>query len=459
MSRRVDPMKKKTFVLDTNVLLFDPLAILKFGANDIVIPITVIEEIDRFKKDLNEIGRNARQVSRFLDEMRRKGNLLEGVPLESKGTLYVDLPDDKPIGLPAALETNKADNIILATALKHKNIDSRKAIIFVTKDTNLRIKADLLGVTAVDYEPGDQKVEELFAGMRILDCSKKDIDDFFKEKKLALTSLKNTAGIMPNEYVILRDASEKAHTALGRYDLTSNALVPLLKGVVDGVWGIIPRNVEQIFAMDMLLNDDIRLVSLVGKAGTGKTLLAIAAGLALTIDAGAYAKLLVSRPVFPLGKDIGYLPGDIEEKLNPWMAPIFDNLEYILGAGEAAAAPGTKKKLGSGRKWQELINQGMLNIEPLTYIRGRSIANQYLIVDEAQNLTPHEIKTIITRAGNYTKIVLTGDCFQIDNPYIDSSSNGLSYTVERFKGQKIAAHVTLVKGERSELAELAANLL
>lgn len=459
MSRRVDLIKRKTFVLDTNVLLFDPLAILKFGANDIVIPITVIEEVDKFKKDLNENGRNARQVSRFLDEMRRKGNLLEGVALENKGTLYVDLPDEKPVGLPVAFESNKADNIILATALKHKNIDSRKEIIFVTKDTNLRIKSDLLGIKAVDYEPGDQKIEELYAGVRYIDCTKKDIDDFFKEKKLAITNLKNTADIMPNEYVILRDSTDKAHTALGRYDLVNNAIVPLLRGVVDGVWGIVPRNVEQIFALDMLLNDDIRLVSLVGKAGTGKTLLAIAAGLALTIDAGSYAKLLVSRPVFPLGKDIGYLPGDVEEKLNPWMAPIFDNLEYILGTGEASSATGAKKKVGPGRKWQELINQGMLNIEPLTYIRGRSIANQYLIVDESQNLTPHEIKTIITRAGNFTKIVLTGDCFQIDNPYIDSSSNGLSYIVERFKGQKISAHVTLVKGERSELAELAANLL
>jgi len=460
MSRRVDVVKRKTFVLDTNVLLFDPQAILKFGANDIVIPITVVEEVDKFKKDLNENGRNARQVSRFLDEMRRKGNLLEGVQLDNKGTLYVDLPDEKPTGLPIAFESNKADNIILATALKHKNIDSRKPVIFVTKDTNLRIKSDLLGIKAVDYEPGDQKIEELYAGMRNIDCTKKDIDDFFKEKKLAVTNLKNTLDLLPNEYVILRDATDKTHTALGRYDLTSKMILPLLRGVVEGVWGIIPRNVEQIFAMDMLLNDDIRLVSLVGKAGTGKTLLAIAAGLALTIDAGAYAKLLVSRPVFPLGKDIGYLPGDIEEKLNPWMAPIFDNLEYILGSGEAATTgPAGKKKVGPGRKWQELINQGMLNIEPLTYIRGRSIANQYLIVDEAQNLTPHEIKTIITRAGNYTKIVLTGDCFQIDNPYIDSSSNGLSYVVERFKDQKIAAHVTLVKGERSELAELAANLL
>jgi PhoH-like ATPase len=453
-------MKKKTFVLDTNVLLFDPLAILKFGANDIVIPITVIEEVDRFKKDLNENGRNARQVSRFLDEMRRKGNLLDGVPLENKGVLYVDLPDEKPTEMPLAFESNKADNIILATALKHKNIDSRKMVVFVTKDTNLRIKADLLGIRAVDYEPGDQRVEELYSGMKYVDCTQKQIDDFFKEKKIPIESLKGVIDILPNEYLVLKDSADKSHTALGRYDLASKSVVPLLRGVVDGVWGIIPRNVEQIFAMDMLLNDDIRLVSLVGKAGTGKTLLAIAAGLSLTIDAGIYAKLLVSRPVFPLGKDIGYLPGDIEEKLNPWMAPIFDNLEYILGTGESnTATNGKKKQGGSTRKWQELINQGMLNIEPLTYIRGRSIANQYLIVDEAQNLTPHEIKTIITRAGNYTKIVLTGDCFQIDNPYIDSSSNGLSYVVERFKAQKISSHITLVKGERSELAELAANLL
>ncbi len=453
-------MRRKTFVLDTNVILFDPQAIMKLGANDIVIPIIVIEEMDRFKKDLNENGRNARQFSRFLDEMRGKGSLLDGVPLDSKGgVLYIDLPDEK-VGLqmPGFLEGKTGDNVILATALKHKNIDNRKMVVLITKDTNLRIKADLLGIKAVDYEPGDQRIDELYAGIRYLDCTKEDIDMFFREKRIPLSNLKNTAGIQPNEYVILKNIVEPSHTALGRYDLGSNSIVQLLKGVADGVWGIIPRNVEQIFAMDMLMNDDMRLVSLVGKAGTGKTLLALAAGLSLTIDSGSYARLLVSRPVFPLGKDIGYLPGDIEEKLNPWMAPIFDNLEYILGSGEASTA-GKKKQTGGVRKWQELINQGMLNIEPLTYIRGRSIANQYLIVDEAQNLTPHEIKTIITRAGNFTKIVLTGDCYQIDNPYIDSSSNGLTYIVERFKGQKISAHVTLAKGERSELAELAANLL
>ncbi len=452
-------MKRKTFILDTNVLLFDPLAMLKFGANDIVIPITVIEEIDKFKKDLTENGRNARQISRFIDEMRAKGNLLEGVSLDGKGILYVDIPDEKGNLLPAVFDSNKADNAILSTAMKHKKIDSRKVVIFVTKDTNLRIKADILGLKAVDYEPGDQKIDELYSGIRYIECAKKDIDNFYKEKKMALTGLKNTAGLLPNEYVILRDLSDRSHTALGRYDLNGGTIVPLLKGALEGVWGITPKNVEQIFALDMLLNDDIRLVSIIGKAGTGKTLLALAAGLSMTIDDGSYTRLLVSRPVFPLGKDIGYLPGDIEEKLNPWMAPIFDNLEYILGSGESSSSATGKKRPGGARKWQELINQGMLNIEPLTYIRGRSIANQYLIVDEAQNLTPHEIKTILTRAGNYTKIVLTGDCFQIDNPYIDSSSNGLSYVVERFKDQKIAGHVTLVKGERSELAELSANLL
>jgi len=456
-------MKRKTFVLDTNVLLFDPQAIMKLGANDIIIPITVIEEMDKFKKDLNENGRNARQFSRFIDDMRSKGSLLDGVPLDNNkgGVLFVDLPDEKSTTpMLNFLDSKTSDNIILATALKHKNIDNRKTVIFITKDTNLRIKADLLGLKAVDYEPGDQRIDELYAGIRYVECTKEEIDTFFRDKRVPLTHLRNVGGIMPNEYVILKNIVEPSHTALGRYDLSSNSVVQLLKGVADGVWGIIPRNVEQIFAMDMLMNDDMRLVSLVGKAGTGKTLLALAAGLALTIDSGVYSKLLVSRPVFPLGKDIGYLPGDIDEKLNPWMAPIFDNLEYILGSGEVSTAGKKKPASGGGvRKWQELINQGMLNIEPLTYIRGRSIANQYLIVDESQNLTPHEIKTIITRAGNFTKIVLTGDCYQIDNPYIDSSSNGLTYTVERFKGQKIAGHVTLAKGERSELAELAANLL
>lgn len=451
-------MAKKTFILDTNVLLFDPLAFLKLGKNNIVVPITVIEEIDRFKKDLNENGRNARQISRFIDEVRRKGNLLDGVELDNGATLYVDLPDNNGFVLIPGLEGDKADNLILAIAMKHKNIDKKKDVIFMTKDTNLRIKADLVGLRSVDYEPTQKRIEDLFSGKRNIDCSGKLIDKFYKEKKLSIDDI-NLKGVLPNEYVMLKDESDKSNTALARYDEVKKSLVTLVPGAMEGVWGITPRNVEQVFAMDMLLNDDIKLVSLAGKAGTGKTLLALAAGLSLTIDQGAYTRLLVSRPIFPLGKDIGYLPGDVEEKLNPWMSPIFDNLEYILGAGETNASK-KKGQIPSGlRKWQELISQGMLNIEPLTYIRGRSIANQYLIVDEAQNLTPHEIKTILTRAGSNTKVVLTGDCFQIDHPYIDSSSNGLSYVIERFKEQKISASVSLIKGERSELAELSANLL
>jgi PhoH-like ATPase len=455
-------MSRKTFILDTNVLLFDPLAVRKLGDNDIIIPITVIEEIDRFKKDLNENGRNARQISRFLDEVRRKGNLLDGVDIDNGATIYVDMPEDRtPV---PGIQGDKADNLIMSIALKHKEIDSRKDVIFITKDTNLRIKADILGLRAVDYEPNQKKIEDLYSGKRFVNCSKKEIDKFYKEKSINIKDLKNVTDILPNEYVILKDSSNKSHTALARYDFKKQRLVGLVRGAEEGIWGIKPKNVEQTFAMDMLLNDDIRLVCLAGKAGTGKTLLALCAGLSLTIDLGSYTRLLVSRPIFPLGKDIGYLPGDVEEKLNPWMAPVFDNLEYILGAGSnGEPSQNAKKKLGNtgsgNKKWQELINQGMLNIEPLTYIRGRSIANQYLIVDEAQNLTPHEIKTILTRAGNNTKIVLTGDCFQIDHPYIDSASNGLSYVIERFKDQSIAASVSLIKGERSELAELSANLL
>lgn len=450
-------MSRKTFILDTNVLLFDPTCFLKFGNNDVVIPLTVFEEIDSFKRGLDENARNARHISRLIDDLRSKGSLLEGVALGNGGTLIVDILDADTIRIPNYLEGRKADNAILAIALKQKEINKNKVIVFVTKDTNLRIKADLMGLQAEDYEPSNTRVDELHTGVRTVQTSKTNIDKFYKDRKIELKGFDNVDNILPNEYLLIKDRVDESHTALGRYDGTQKMVLPLLKGVSEGIWGIQPRNVEQIFAFDMLLNDEFKLVSLVGKAGTGKTLLALTAGLSKTIDDGSYTKILVSRPVFPLGKDIGYLPGDIDEKLSPWMSPIFDNLEYILGSADTAS--GKKKTPNTGRKWQELINQGMLNIEPLTYIRGRSIANQYLVVDEAQNLTPHEMKTIITRAGNFTKIVLTGDRFQIDNPYIDSTSNGLTYVVERFKEQKISAHITLEKGERSELAEIAANLL
>ncbi|HYS42932.1 MAG TPA: PhoH family protein, partial [Geobacteraceae bacterium] len=254
-----------------------------------------------------------------------------------------------------------------------------------------------------------------------------------------------------NQFVTMPDGINPSHTAIGRFDAAQKKLVPIKKIAKDGIWSIHPRNREQAFALDLLLDDSIKLVTLVGKAGTGKTLLAIAAGLHKTAEENVYNRLLVSRPVFPMGKDLGFLPGDIEEKLAPWMQPIFDNVELLLSGHEM------EKRHTKGYK--ELMAMGIMEIEPLTYIRGRSIPNQYMIVDEAQNLTPHEIKTIVTRAGEGTKIVLTGDPYQIDNPYVDSSSNGLTYLVEKFKGETISGHVTMMKGERSDLAELAANLL
>ena len=435
-------------VLDTNVILFDALAVTKFHNADIYIPISVIEEIDRFKRDLGENGRNARQFSRFVDVLRSKGKLSQGVELEDSVNAKMFVQIDIEIeGLPDELDNNKADNRILGTALYFQKNHPKEVITLVTKDINLRIKADVFGIKAKDYEPnstGDN--EDYYTGRAEFEVDTHLIDQFYESKIVSLPSAE-ASQLLTNEYVVLKDKSNPNHSAIGRFSKEENALVPLVSPA-ESIWGVHPRNVEQSFALDALLNDDLLFVSLIGKAGTGKTLMALAAGLHKTLDEGRFQRLLVSRPIFPMGRDIGYLPGDLEQKLNPWMQPIFDNVEYLMGADKKA----------SGRA-QELINQGMLNIEPLTYIRGRSIPNQYLIVDEAQNLTPHEIKTIVTRAGEGTKVVLTGDRYQIDNPYVDAANSGLSYSVERFKGHSMAAHITLVKGERSDLAELAANIL
>ncbi len=441
---------KKTFVLDTSVILFDPRCIYRFDDNVVVVPITCLEEMDRFKKEQTEIGRNARQFSRYLDEIRKRGSLTTGVEVGKHGTLMVDLYRDAEKYLPVDLRHDKADHRILAVALRIRQERPNIPVIFVTKDVNLRVKADALGIVSVDFDPSRVAIEELYSGVNTFDVPGDVIDSFLTQKRFPLEE----RGLNPNAYVTFRDQHQEEHHAVGRYVAAQREVVPL-RIPPQGVWGIKPRNTEQAFVLDALLDDSISLVSLVGKAGTGKTLLALASGLQKTIDEGKYQKLLVSRPIFPLGKDIGYLPGEIEEKLNPWMQPIFDNVDYIVSfsGGEKP------QKRPARRAWQELINQGMLHIEPLTYIRGRSLAYQFLIVDEAQNLTPHEIKTIITRAGEGTKVVLTGDCYQIDNPYIDSSSNGLAYVVERFKNEAAAAHVTLTKGERSHLAELATNLL
>lgn len=435
----------RKIVLDTNVILFDASAINKFKDADIYVPFTVIEEIDRFKRDLGENGRNARQFSRFIDELRAQGSLAEGVLLEKSNAYFYINSDTQFADLPKAMmDLNTADNRILATALILEKEFPKSTVELITKDINLRIKADVFGVDAKDYDPESTQFEDMYTGVKEVDVEPSQIDRFYKEKSLETPK---EIKLYANQYVIMRDVANPNHSAIGRYSPKDQRIVPLIYPT-ESIWGIHPRNVEQSFALDCLLNDETLFVSLVGKAGTGKTLLALAAGLYKTLDEGRFKRLLVSRPIFPMGRDIGYLPGDVEQKLNPWMQPIFDNVEFLMGADKKAA----------GRA-QELINQGMLNIEPLTYIRGRSIPNQFLIVDESQNLTPHEIKTIVTRAGQGTKVVLTGDCYQIDNPYVDSANSGLTYSVERFKGQAISAHVTMSKGERSELAELAANIL
>jgi PhoH-like ATPase len=434
---------KKNYVLDTNVLLHDPQAIFRFEDNNVIIPIYVIEEVDQFKREGSERGRNARTVARLLDELREKsGSLSNGVPLSNGGNLRVAVPSRR-LELPSAIDKTAMDAAILQTAFDVREKDGGRPTVFVTMDTNLRIRADALGMVAQTYENMRVEVESLATGIVDLEVDANDIDMFFRDGSMTPRS-----DLTANTCVLLRDRASPSHTALGRYDASKRAVVAL-KTPREGVMGVRPRNKEQSFAFDLLLDESIRIVTLVGKAGTGKTLLALAAGLKRTVDDGVYTRMLVSRPVMPLGRDIGFLPGDVDEKLNPWMQPIFDNLEFLFSTGSRKGP----------RAYAELLESGQIQVEPLTYIRGRSLPQQFIIVDEAQNLTPHEVKTIITRSGDGTKIVLTGDPGQIDNPYVDSASNGLTIAAERFRGEKLAGHIVLAKGERSDLAELAANLL
>ncbi len=437
----------KTFILDTNVLLLDPLAINKFGsANKVFIPLTVIEELDRFKKDQNENGRNARYFSRLIDGFRSEGSLFKGVALENGGTLQISVSKEYKGTAGSGLKLDLNDNIILASALNLK--EAGENVTLITKDINLRIKSDAVNIHAEDYETTDVTVDELYSGQRQVPFDLEKIEEFEKERFLKIEP-GDINSIYPNEYLILVDKNNPFKKALGRYHAKKGGIVPLIKPK-EGVWGIHPKNIEQQFALDALLNNEINLVSLVGKAGTGKTLLAIAAGLECAITKQNYSRVLVSRPIVPMGRDLGFLPGDINEKLGPWMQPIFDNIDFLFGNQRARNEMTT---------WDELINQGLLHVEPLTYIRGRSLPQQFMIVDESQNLTPHEIKTIITRAGEGTKIVLTGDSEQIDNPYLDSLNNGLVYTIDKLKGEDIVAHVKLSVGERSPLSEIASKLL
>lgn len=437
----------RTFILDTNVLLYDPHALEVFKEHDVVIPMTVIEEIDRFKKDVNETGRNARQTSRMLDTLRGRGSLREGVRLAGGGTLRVDHNSDDAHSVAITWGADSNDNRILQTAVRlHRSLGSRVAL--VTRDTNMRLKCDALGVVAEDYENAHLQVDEQWTGVVEASVAPELISALYADGEVATSE---AAAWYPNTFVVLRSSGDDGQTAMGRVKADRSGF-RLVQRHKEGVWGVFARNKEQLFALDLLLDPEVQLVTLNGMAGTGKTLMAIAAGLRQTADQQRYRKMLVSRPIFPLGRDIGFLPGDVGEKLNPWMKPIFDNLEFLLSSRP-------DKRRSAQPEYQYLLDQKIVEVEPLTYIRGRSIPLQFLIIDEAQNLTPHEIKTVLTRAGEGTKVVLTGDPHQIDNPYVDELSNGLTYAVERFKGDGIAGHVSLRKGERSQLAELAAKML
>ena len=456
--------KVKHFVLDTNVLLHNAGSLFMFDDNEVVIPFAVLEELDRFKKENDDVGRNAREVSRQLDRLCRKGSLKDGVAWNGHGgTIRVEFANEQR---PIWLSVDSADNRIIGVAWHLQQTGKRT--ILVTKDINVRLKSDALGIPTEDFEAQKVDSDRLYSGHLSLPVPRDIIDALYEEKQLEIGELEphliqtNADGgtepitLHANQFVQLRDSLDESHTGLARRLADTDHLIPI-HGPRKPTFGIMARNVQQTMALDLLLDDDIKLVSLLGAAGTGKTLLAIAAGMTKVFTEERYDKLLVARPIMPMGKDIGYLPGDKDEKLSAWMQPIFDNLSYLLSTRGAGTQHADSKPIE--QRIKAMMGNGQLVLEPLTYIRGRSIPHQFMIVDEAQNLTPHEVKTIVSRVGEGTKIVLTGDVGQIDNPYLDASSNGLSYTVERLKEQAPAGHITLTKSERSELASIAAEWL
>jgi PhoH-like ATPase len=443
----------KSFVLDTNVLIHAPTALFSFADNDVVLPITVIEELDRFKTEADRRGMHARQVLREVDALITEGALEKGATMANGGRLKIAFVPKTQV-LPQEMDIGRADNQILAVALDLQKT-SGEAVFFVSKDVNARIKAYALGLQTRDYE--QQKVEytSLYTGWRDLQVTDEQLAELYAKGKLVPQGV----DFFKNEGARLTvQGNDASKPVLCRFNPKQNGLVPIKEGL--SAMGIKPRNVEQKFAFDLLLDDDVQLVSLVGQAGSGKTLLALACALEKTMgSAPRYEKLLVARPVIPMGRDIGFMPGGKDQKLSYWMRPIFDNLEFILSKKRPAADRGERGHEDKKLTIEYLQENRILEIEALTYIRGRSIPNQFLIVDEAQNLTPHEIKTIISRAGQGTKIVLTGDPDQIDTPYLDANSNGLTYSVERLKNEPLIGHVLLTKSERSALASVAAKQL
>jgi PhoH-like ATPase len=440
----------KIYVLDTNVLLQDPYSIFSFEDNEVVIPAVVLEEVDSKKRYMDEVGRNARHVSRLIDGLRASGKLHEKIPLENGGTIRIELNHRTFHELQDIFIEKTNDNRILAVAknlyLEEQTKENGKPVILVSKDALVRVKADAIGLTAEDFlHDRVVEIDQIYTGFFEVFLPIELLGRFYEKGELFLSEFANHP-FYPNQFLIMKDALGSSASAIGMVDKTSKKVKKLALNQ-EHVWGIHSRNVQQTMAIELLLRKDIPLVTLTGKAGTGKTLLALATGLLQTEDYKEYKKLLVARPIVPVGKDLGFLPGEKQEKLRPWMQPIFDNLEYLFN---------TKKP---GELDAILAGMGSIEVEALTYIRGRSLPKQFIIIDEAQNLTKHEVKTILTRVGEGSKIVIMGDPEQIDHPYLDAYNNGLTYVVERFKDQVISGHVKLLKGERSGLALLAADLL
>lgn len=440
------------YVLDISVLLYTPDAIFDFPMKEVLLPVSILDALEPLRQDLGEKGRVANLVSKILDECRQLGNLVEGVSLPNGGKLRIELADPEAEAIPFSFNSRNPSNRILAVAwlLSRENKD----VVFVSRDENLRTKANTLNVPTISYKGRRRDDSNLYSGIHHCEVSKKKLRNLNQQSFISMeevqSELNENIKFFPNQGLLLNNPEVPEEDVLAIYNQSKNKFLTVSKE--QGVWGIRPRNLEQRLALALLVDPNISIVTLSGKAGTGKTLLALAVGLQQMMVDNIYSRMLVSRPIFPMGRDLGFLPGDTQEKLSPWMQPIFDNLELLIN--------NTSEKKSSKRdSYQELMERGMLVVEPLTYIRGRSIPNQHMIVDEAQNLTPHEMKTIVSRAGDGTKIVLTGDPNQIDNTDVNLSSNGLSTLVERFKGSQLAGHVRFTSVERSALAELAANVL
>jgi len=443
-------MAKRNYVLDTSVYLTDAESVFKFKNNDIFVPLKVLEEIDKNKKRHDSAGVNARRIIRILDDLRKKGNLQRGVRIDKGLGILRVMPfrSERNGALPSELDSRHPDHIIIATALGVKKEFQNRKTIVVSRDINMRVICDSIGMPSEEYESESvvTSSSELYTGFATRLVDDAIVDRFYDGEDVFLEREAEATGCYANQYIMLVSNANPKKTALGRF---VDEYTPLRSITQDRIpdWNIRSKNKEQSFAIDLLLDPRISIVTMVGRAGSGKTLCAIAAGLQQTLGLreNYYSRLIVSRPVQPLGKDIGFLPGSMEEKMLPWLMPIQDNLKFLLGDDKTSL--------------QMYMDKGKIEIEALTYIRGRSISNAYIIIDEAQNLTKHEIKTIITRIGEGSKIVLTGDIEQIDNIYVNETSNGLAHVVEKFKDQRLAGHVTFTKGERSELATLASKIL